>query len=136
MKDFTRNQTEPKEPKRNLAKFYETKRNQNKIEGNRKNSQWTTENQRTMVQNSVIRGHSKKSESWAVHLLFCWLFLLFYSNSMHKWWIKVWFLTCQMLVLSGRTNFDPFLKTWKFFTPKFPMKYSKNGQNFTALKNT
>ena len=41
-----------------------------------------------------------------------------------------------MPVLSGRTNFDPFLKTWKFFTPKFPMKYSKNGQNFTTPKNT
>ena len=83
-----------------------------------------------------LRGQSKKSESWAVHLLIRWLFLLFYSNNMHKWWIKVWFLTCQMPVLSGRTNFDPFLKTWKFFTPKFPMKYSKNGQNFTTPKNT
>ena len=30
-----------------------------------------------------------------------------------------------MPVLSGRTNFDPFSKTWKFFTPKFPMKYRK-----------
>ena len=83
-----------------------------------------------------IRGHSKKSENWAVHLLIWCLFLLFYSNNMHKWWIKVWFLTCQMLVLSGKTNFDPFLKTWKFFTPKFPMKYSKNGQNFTTPRNT
>ena len=50
--------------------------------------------------------------------------------------MKVWFLTCQMPVLSGRINFDPFLKTWKFFAPKFPMKYSKNGQNFTTPKNT
>ena len=58
------------------------------------------------------------------------------SNNMYKWWMKIWFLTCQMPVLSGRTNFDPFLKTWKFFTPKFPMKYSKNGQNFTTPKNT
>ena len=82
-----------------------------------------------------IRGQSKKSESWAVHLLICWLFLLFYSNNMHKWWMKIWFLTWQMPVLSGRTNFDPFLKTWKFFTPKFPMKYSKNGQNFSTLEN-
>ena len=83
-----------------------------------------------------IRGQSKKSESWAVHLLICWLFLLFYSNNMHKWWMKLWFLTCQMPVLWGRTNFDPFLKTWKIFTPKFPMKYSKNSQNFTTSKNT
>ena len=30
------------------------------------------------------KGSVKKSESWAVHLLICWLFLLFYSNSMHK----------------------------------------------------
>ena len=50
--------------------------------------------------------------------------------------MKIWFLTCPMPVLSGRTNFNPFLKTWKFFTPKFPMKYSKNGQNFTTPKNT
>ena len=84
---------------------------------------------------SFDKGSVKKSETWAVHLLIRWLLLLFYLNSMHKWWIKVWFLTCQMPVLSGRTNFDPFLKTWKFFTPKFPMKYSKNGQNFTTLKN-
>ena len=32
-----------------------------------------------------IRGQSRKSESWAVHLLICWLFLLFYSNNMHRW---------------------------------------------------
>ena len=83
----------------------------------------------------VIRGQSKKSESWAVHLLICWLFLLFYSNNIHTRWMKIWFLTRQMPVLSGRTNFDPFLKTWKFFTLKFPMKYSKNGQNFTTFKN-
>ena len=83
-----------------------------------------------------VRGQSKKSESWAVHLLICWLFLLFYSNNMHKWCIKVRFLTRQMPVLSGRTNFDPFLKTWKFFIPKFPIKYSKNGQNFITPKNT
>ena len=89
-----------------------------------------------MAKTILIRGQSKKSESWAVHLLICWLFLLFYSNNMHKWWMKIWFLKCQMPVLSGRTNFDPFLKTWKIFTPKFPMKYSKNGQNFTTLKNT
>ena len=83
-----------------------------------------------------IRGQSKKSETWAVHLLICWLFLLLYSNKMHKWWMKVRFLTCQMPVLSGRTSFDPFLKTWKSFTPKFPMKYGKNGQNFTTPENT
>ena len=41
-----------------------------------------------------------------------------------------------MSVLSGKTNFDPFLKTWNFFTSKFPMKYSKNGQNFTTPENT
>ena len=62
--------------------------------------------------------------------------LLFYSNNIQKWWIKVWFLKCLMSVLSGRTSFYPFLKTWKIFTPKFPMKYSKNGQNFTTPKNT
>ena len=84
----------------------------------------------------IDKGSVKKSETWAVHLLIRWLFLLFYSNNMHKWLMKNWFLTCQMPVLSGRINFDPFLKTWKFFSPKFPMKYSKNGQNFTTPKNT
>ena len=59
----------------------------------------------------IIRGQSKKSESWADHLLICWMFFLFYSNNMHEWWMKVWFLTCQMPVLSGWTNFDPLLKT-------------------------
>ena len=34
-----------------------------------------------------IRGQSKKSESWAVHLLICWMFLLFYSSNMHEWWM-------------------------------------------------
>ena len=50
--------------------------------------------------------------------------------------MKVRFLTCQMPVLSGRINFDPFLKTLNFFTPKFPMKYSKNGQNLSTPENT
>ena len=38
--------------------------------------------------------------------------------------------------LLGRTNFDPFSKTWKFFAQKISMKYSKNGRNFATFKNT
>ena len=49
---------------------------------------------------------------------------------------KIWFLTCQTPVLSGRTSFESFLKTWNIFTPKFPMKCSKNVQNFVTPKNT
>ena len=33
----------------------------------------------------IIRGQSKNSESWAVRLLIHWLFLLFYTDNMHKW---------------------------------------------------
>ena len=73
-------------------------------------------------QRKKIRGQSKKSESWAVHLLICWLFLLFHSNNMHKCKMRVWFLTRQMPILSGWTNFDSFLKFWKIFTPKCLMK--------------
>ena len=53
---------------------------------------------------------------------------------MHKQCVKALFLTWQMPVLSDRTDFDPFLKTWKILTPKFPMKYSKNGQNLQHIK--
>ena len=84
----------------------------------------------------MIWGGPKKSVSWTVHLFYCWCLLLFYSGIKHKQWLKVWFLTYQMLVLPGRINFDPFSKTWKFFSPKIPMKYSKNGQNFVTPKNT
>ena len=41
-----------------------------------------------------------------------------------------------MPVLSGKTDFDLFLKTSKIFTPKFPMKYCNNGQNFTKHNYT
>ena len=49
--------------------------------------------------------------------------------------MKMWFLKPQMPNLSGRINYDPFLKAWNFFTAKIPMKYSKNGQNFSMSKN-
>ena len=39
-----------------------------------------------------------------------------------------------MPVLSGKTNFDPFLKTSKIFALKSTMKYSKSGYNSTMLK--
>ena len=41
-----------------------------------------------------------------------------------------------MPVLSGGTDFDPIFKASKILTPKFPIKYGKNGQNFTMPKNT
>ena len=41
-----------------------------------------------------------------------------------------------MPVLSGRINFDQFLKTRKFFASKIPMKYSKKGEKFTMSEKT
>ena len=59
-----------------------------------------------------------------------------FSDTKHKQWLEVWFLIGQMPVLSGKINIDPFSKIWKFFAPKTPMKYRKNGQNFAMSKNT
>ena len=80
-------------------------------------------------------GSSKKKRQLNCSLVFLLVFLLFYSGSKHKQWMKLWFLTCPMPDLSGRINFDPFSKTWNFFALKIPMKYSKNGQNFAMSKN-
>ena len=66
---------------------------------------------------------------------FCWSLLLFYSDMMHKQRLKVWFLTSQMPILSGRINFVPFSTTWNFGFPKIPMKYSRNGQKYAMSKN-
>ena len=67
--------------------------------------------------------------------VFYWSLLLFYSDMVHKQWPKVWFLTSQMLVLSGGINLVPFWTTSKKKS-KIPMKYSKNGQIFVTSKNT
>ena len=76
------------------------------------------------------KGLVKKSVCWTVHLLVYWFLLLFWSEIMHRKWMKMWFLTCQMPNQSGKTYFDPFLKTWKL-----SMKYSKNGWNLKKPKN-
>ena len=81
-------------------------------------------------------GSSKKKCQLSWSFVFCWTLLLFYSNMVHKQWLKVWFLTSQMPVLSGRINFVSFSTTWIFCFPKIPMKYSKNGQKFAMSKNT
>ena len=81
-------------------------------------------------------GSSKKKRQLNCSLVFLLVFLLFYSGSKHKQWMKLWFLTCPMPDLSGRINFDPFSKTWNFFALEIPMKYSKNGKNFAMSKNT
>ena len=84
----------------------------------------------------TYNGSSKKKCQLSWSFVFCWTLLLFYSNMVHKQWLKVWFLTSQMPVLSGRINFVSFSTTWIFCFPKIPMKYSKNGQKFAMSKNT
>ena len=51
-----------------------------------------------------------KKISWPVHFLICWSSLLFYSENVHKQWLKMWSLKRQMAVQSDRINFDPNLK--------------------------
>ena len=74
----------------------------------------------------------------SAELFICFLlvFIVFYAEMVHKQWLKAWFLTSQVPILSGRINFVPFLTTWKNCFPKIPMKYSKNGQKFAMSKNT
>ena len=83
-----------------------------------------------------VTGHSKKKCQQNCSSVFCWSLLLFYSDKVHKQWLKVWFLTSQMPVLSGGMNFVPFEITSKKFFSKIPMKCSKNGQKFAMSKNT
>ena len=81
-------------------------------------------------------GSFKKKCQQNCSSVFCWSLLLFYSDKVHKQWLKVWFLTSQMPVLSGGMNFVPFEITSKIFFSKIPMKCSKNGQKFAMSKNT
>ena len=69
-------------------------------------------------------------------MLIWWRLFLFYSDIMRKKWLQVWFLTWCMPVLSYGTKFELISITSKIFTPKIPMKYSKNGQNFITFGNT
>ena len=60
----------------------------------------------------VNNGSSKKKCQLSWSFVFCRTLLLFYSNMVHKQWLKVWFLTSQMLALSGSISFVPFSTTW------------------------
>ena len=75
----------------------------------------------------IITGHPKKSVS---RTFFCLTLLLFYSDMVHKKWLKVWFLTSQMPVLSGRLNFVPFPTTFQ----KLPWNTAKMVKNLQCLK--
>ena len=85
---------------------------------------------------TAYNGSFKKKCQQNCSSVFCWSLLLFYSDKVHKQWLKVWFLTSQMPVLSGGMNFVPFEITSKKFFTKIPMKCSKNGQKFAMSKNT
>ena len=85
---------------------------------------------------AMVNGSSKKKCQQNCSSVFCLTLLLFYSDMVHKQWLKVWFLTSQMPVLSGSINFVPFSTTSKKIFPKIPMKYSKNGQKFAMSENT
>ena len=79
-------------------------------------------------------GSFKKKCQQNCSSVFCWSLLLFYSDTVHKQWLKMWFLTSQMPVLSSVINFVPFWITSKNHFSIIPMKYSKNGQKF-AMSN-
>ena len=81
------------------------------------------------------KGLFKKKCQLSCSFVFCWSLLLFYSEMVHKQWLKVWFLVSQMPILSGRIDFVPFLTTSNFSFPKIPIKYSKNDQKFAMSKN-
>ena len=73
--------------------------------------QWKEESTKWELTAKKDNGSSKKmcQPSWS--FVFCWTLLLFYSNMVHKQWLKVWFLTSQMPVLSGRINFVSYSTT-------------------------
>ena len=84
---------------------------------------------------AFANGSFKKKCQLSWSFVFCWSLLLFYSEMVHKQWLKVRFLTSQMPNLSGRINFIPHLTTSKKIFSRIPMKYSKNGQKFAMSKN-
>ena len=88
-----------------------------------------------MYEHGRYKGLFKKKCQLSCSIVFCWSLLLFYSNMVHKQWLKVWFLTSLMPVLSGWINFVPISTTSNFCFSKIPMKYSKNGQKFSMSKN-
>ena len=81
------------------------------------------------------KGLFKKKCQLSCSIVFCWSLLLFYSDMVHKQWLKVWFLTSLMPVLSVRINFVSFSTTSKNNFSNIPMKYSKIGQKFAKSKN-
>ena len=64
----------------------------------------------------ALNGLFKKSVSLC-HLFICWSLALFYSDNVHKQWMKVWFLKCQMPNLSDTvvTRFNVLERTWRFW---------------------
>ena len=81
------------------------------------------------------KGLLKKKCQLSCSFDFCWSLLLFLSNMVHRQWLKVWFFTSQMPVLSSWINFVPISTTSNFCFSKIPMKYSKNGEKFAMSKN-
>ena len=99
---------------------------------------WKHKKQLSLLNHGVLmddKGLFKKKCQLSCSFVFCLSLLLFYSEMVHKQWLKVWFLISQMPILSGRINFVPFSTTSNFCFPKIPMKYSKNGQKFAMSKN-
>ena len=74
---------------------------------------------------TLHNGSFKKKCQHNCSSVFCWSLLLFYSDKVHKQWLKVWFLTSQMLVLSSRINFVAFSTTSRKNFQKISMKNTK-----------
>ena len=84
----------------------------------------------------TYNGLLKKKCQLSCPFVFCPSLLLFYSDMVHKQWLKVWCLTFQVPVPSGRINSDLISTTSNFFAPKISMKFSKKVQNFLLSFNT
>ena len=76
----------------------------------------------------------KKKCQLSCSFVFCWSLLLFNPDMVHKQCLKVWFLTSQMSVSSGRINFVHFQQFQIHVLKKFPWNTANKVKNLHRPK--